>query len=107
MDDKTLEALEAKVTEVFWDYLKRDPEHKDRRQTGWGTKTKEGLARTIHRIVNEADPQIDAALLKRIKFSIIGLATMGTLKADHRAAHDEIVQLAMLLQGDDEVIKPS
>ena len=39
--------------ELLWDSLKKDPEHKDRRQTGWGTKTKIGLVACIDRIVGE------------------------------------------------------
>lgn len=38
------------IANVFWGYLKRDPEHKDRRQTAWGTKTKKGLTATIIRL---------------------------------------------------------
>ncbi len=34
--------------------LHKDPEHKDRWQTGWGTKTNAGLARTNLRILEEA-----------------------------------------------------
>lgn len=45
------------VVDLLWDSLKRDPEHLDRRQTGWGTKTKEGLAACIERIA--ADPTVD------------------------------------------------
>jgi len=35
---------------LLWDSMKKDPEHKDRRQTGWGTKTKEGLCACVARI---------------------------------------------------------
>ena len=38
------------VAEVFWDFLRRDPETPDRRMTAWGTKTKLGLALTIRRL---------------------------------------------------------
>lgn len=51
------ETIEDRVAELLWDYLKRDPEHKDRRRTGWGTKTKQGLAACILRIVREADEE--------------------------------------------------
>ena len=44
---------EEKIIELLWDSLKRDPEHKDRRQTGWGTKTKQGLVACIYRINKE------------------------------------------------------
>jgi hypothetical protein len=43
------------IVDLLWDYLKRDPEHKDRRQTGFGTKTKLGLALSVERIVKEAE----------------------------------------------------
>jgi hypothetical protein len=33
--------------------LKKDPEHKDRFQTTWGTKTALGVFATVHRIVVE------------------------------------------------------
>ena len=44
---------EQKVIDLLWDSLKRDPEHKDRRVTGWGTKTKQGLVACIERIHRE------------------------------------------------------
>lgn len=37
----------AAVIDLLWQSLKRDSEHADRRQTGWGTKTKEGLVHCI------------------------------------------------------------
>ncbi len=46
---------QSAIVELLWDYLKKDPEHKDRRQTGWGTKTKMGLCACINRIVTELD----------------------------------------------------
>lgn len=46
MDDIELLAL-------LWDHLKRDPEHVDRRQTGWGTKTQTGLLASIRRLTIE------------------------------------------------------
>lgn len=52
--DTPLSGLEDRLSGLLWDYLKRDPEHKDRRQTGWGTKTKQGLAACIERVFNEA-----------------------------------------------------
>lgn len=42
---------------LLWNSLGQDPEHKDRRQTTWGTKTKEGLIACIERIVE--NPRID------------------------------------------------
>ena len=44
--DVTEKQIKA-LTELLWDYLKRDPDNKDRRRTGWGTKTKLGLARSV------------------------------------------------------------
>lgn len=38
------------IVDLLWDSLKRDPEHKDRRQTGWGTKTQQGLIACLDRI---------------------------------------------------------
>ena len=38
------------VKELLWDSLHRDPEHPDRRRTGWGTKTLPGLIACIERI---------------------------------------------------------
>ena len=45
--------IEEQILELLWDYLKRDPEHKDRKRTGWGTKTKQGLIASIYRISKE------------------------------------------------------
>jgi hypothetical protein len=44
---------EEMVIEMLWESLRRDPEHRDRRQTAWGTKTKEGLIASIRRIAYE------------------------------------------------------
>jgi hypothetical protein len=44
------EKLDAEIVELLWDSLRRDPEHKDRRVTNWGTKTMVGLAASIRRI---------------------------------------------------------
>jgi hypothetical protein len=46
----TKEERDAAIVELLWDSLKRDPEHRDRRQTGWGTKTKTGLAACLDNI---------------------------------------------------------
>lgn len=43
----------AKIEELLWDNLKRDPEHRDRRQTGWGTKTLTGLVACLDRIYDK------------------------------------------------------
>jgi hypothetical protein len=49
MDEKKAQ----KIIELLWDSLKRDPEHKDRRQTGWGTKTMVGLVACLDTIYRE------------------------------------------------------
>lgn len=41
----------GRVIDLLWDSLKSDSQHKDRKQTGWGTKTKQGLISCIERIV--------------------------------------------------------
>jgi hypothetical protein len=43
------------LLELLWGYMKRDPEHIDRVQTGWGTKTQEGLVACIERIVTTGE----------------------------------------------------
>lgn len=45
----------AKLMELLWEYMKRDREHSDRVQTGWGTKTQAGLVACIERIMTEAE----------------------------------------------------
>ena len=35
---------------LLWDHLPKDKEHKDRRRTGWGSKTQIGLIACIKRI---------------------------------------------------------
>lgn len=42
---------EQAILDLLWDSLLRDPEHKDRKRTGWGTKTQAGLIACIQRIV--------------------------------------------------------
>jgi hypothetical protein len=58
---KTLAAAEAQVDAdieaLLWDSLKRDPEHKDRRVTGWGTKTLTGLIASVRRVCGVNDGQ--------------------------------------------------
>ena len=46
------------IVELLWEYLKKDPEHKDRRRTAWGTKSKYGLARCVERIFTEHEEDI-------------------------------------------------
>jgi hypothetical protein len=52
-DAQEIKEAEA-IADLLWDYLKRDPEHKDRRRIGDGTKTKLGLLRTIKARLKEA-----------------------------------------------------
>jgi hypothetical protein len=42
------------VVEMLWDSLKRDPSNKDRVQTGWGTKTKQGLVLSVARALKDS-----------------------------------------------------
>ena len=42
-----------KVADFLWENMERDPENADRVRTGWGTKTKQGLAACVLRIVEE------------------------------------------------------
>ena len=39
--------------ELLWDSLKHDTKNKDRRRTGWGSKTITGLIASIETIINE------------------------------------------------------
>jgi hypothetical protein len=41
------------LIEMLWNSLKHDPQHKDRVQTAWGTKTKQGLVLSVARIMKE------------------------------------------------------
>ncbi len=50
---RALKPHEQEIVDLLWDYLKRDPEHKDRRKTGYGTKTKVGLVNTIAWIIDK------------------------------------------------------
>lgn len=50
-DIATKARIEEQLIDLLWNHLKRDPEHKDRRRTGYGTKTMGGLAACIRRIV--------------------------------------------------------
>lgn len=61
-DDRTqlTESLRAaSIVGLLWDYLKRDQTHSDRRQTGWGTKTKQGLVACIERIAGIATSAVE------------------------------------------------
>jgi len=48
-----LTARQQAIIGLLWDSMKRDPEHKDRVRTSWGTKTKLGLALCVERIFEE------------------------------------------------------
>lgn len=50
---------EQAIKDLLWDYLKKDPEHADRRMTGYGTKTLIGLVASIERAL------LDPPKLKR------------------------------------------
>ncbi len=58
---------QSAIVELLWDYLKKDPEHKDRRQTGWGTKTKVGLCACIERIWDGRAPTLTDHLYAQLK----------------------------------------
>lgn len=49
----TREEREKAIIDLLWDYMKRDPEHRDRVRTGIGTKTKMGLAASVERIFED------------------------------------------------------
>ena len=53
-------SLESKVEKLLWDSLLKDSEHKDRRQTGYGTKTLKGLTLCIQRVIKEASDDDNA-----------------------------------------------
>ncbi len=50
---RELTPTEQELVNLLWDSLKRDPENKDRRKTGYGTKTKVGLVNTIAWILDK------------------------------------------------------
>lgn len=56
-EGEPLTKRDSEALELLWDSLKRDPEHKDRRQTGWGTKTKVGLLACLDRIYFGQEPE--------------------------------------------------
>lgn len=45
------EKQKQELIELLWDSMKRDPEHKDRVRTGYGTKTQTGLLACIESIM--------------------------------------------------------
>lgn len=48
-------AQRAALLALLWDCMKKDRENPDRVQTGWGTKTQDGLIACIERIVLKGD----------------------------------------------------
>lgn len=61
-----LTAREKAIQDLLWASLQRDPEHKDRRRTGFGTKTVVGLTASIERVIKDTEaprPQADVLLL--------------------------------------------
>ena len=82
-------SMERAAVELLWDYLKRDPEHKDRRQTGWGTKTQSGLTACIARIAREHAEQPNGVYFKP--------ANAG-LQSEPRAAGRRIAKLLHALE---------
>lgn len=50
---RELKDFEKELILMLWDYLKKDPENKDRRKTGIGTKTKVGLVNSIMWIIDK------------------------------------------------------
>lgn len=58
----TMRDKKEMIEELLWDYLKKAPEHKDRKQTGWGTKTLEGLYLSLQRIFSSEQTQGEQAL---------------------------------------------
>jgi hypothetical protein len=49
------------LVDLLWSSMKRDQEHKDRVQTSWGTKTKQGLCSCIERIAEGRQPGAEEA----------------------------------------------
>ncbi len=54
----------AALVGLLWDYLKKDREHKDRRHTSFGTKTKQGLTACIERVIEEFKDTPDLPLFE-------------------------------------------
>lgn len=50
------ETQKTELLTLLWDSMKRDPEHKDRVRTGWGTKTQTGLLACVERIMRDSAP---------------------------------------------------
>lgn len=50
---RSLTPRESELIRLLWDYLRKDPKNRDRRQTAWGTKTQIGLVNTIAYILDQ------------------------------------------------------
>jgi uncharacterized protein YjdB len=48
---KLTDAQRNDLIDLLWASMRTDPAHRDRKQTGWGTKTQHGLLACIERIV--------------------------------------------------------
>ena len=62
-DDAFADRVGAKLAEML--KLRKDPEHRDRWQTTWGTKTNAGLARSVFRLLIEEDFHAETKETKR------------------------------------------
>lgn len=64
------------VSELLWESLARDPDHSDLRLTGWGYKTKQGLAACVAdllcRTSDEARPHHTPGNWRHVGHKIIG-----------------------------------
>ena len=49
------ETKQSELLQLLWEYMRKDREHPGRVHTGYGTKTKEGLLRSINTIMTEDD----------------------------------------------------
>lgn len=43
------------LIDLLWDDLRKDLNHSDRKRTGWGGKTKDGLVASIEDILNKEE----------------------------------------------------
>lgn len=57
--------MEGEIIGLLWSSMKRDREHKDRVQTGWGSKTQQGLEASVKRAVADENTKDIKALLDR------------------------------------------
>ncbi len=74
---------EDKMIAFLWDYLKRDPDHEDRRQTGYGTKTRIGLVACLNRIYDGAGADLaDDSFDGATHFPAIPVTNIGRLRED-------------------------